>query len=98
MKTKKIIPVVLLISLLGAAISCSGGGGSDGETSSDQSESDPESDDSSTSTDSKVECLKGKLTHLPIDQKKVIEISANAVIQCKASKSDVLAFIKMRRR
>lgn len=85
---KSLFLYLALLTLAG----CSGGGG--GSSSSDQN--DPTNDDDPTTSKGKVECLKQRLSNLPDNQKKVIELSANAVIACKASKNDVMTFIKSR--
>lgn len=81
------------LMMFGLAMSVGCSGGSNSSSSNDQN--DPSSDDNSSPNSAKVECLKQNLSDLPSDYKKVIELSANAVIKCKASKSDVLAFIEL---
>lgn len=90
----KYFAIIISATLLLA--SCSGGGGSGGGSNNDQTNP---SDNENTSTPTgRVTCLAGRLSNLPIDQKKVIELSAQAVIACKATEADVKEFIKKRKK
>lgn len=85
---------ILLASLFIA--SCSGGGG--GGSNNDQTTNDPSSDNDTSKPNARVTCLLNKLGTLPKDQKKVIELSARAVIDCKATEADVKAFLVKRKK
>lgn len=87
----KHFPLVILGTLLIA--SCSGGGGG-----SNSDQTNPSDNDNTTTPNGRVTCLMGRLNNLPTDQKKVIELSAQAVIACKATEADVKAFIKKRKK
>lgn len=73
--------------------SCSGGSG--GSSSNDQQ--DPSDNENTETNSEKVVCLQQNLKNLPDDYKKVIELSAAAVIKCKANRADVDEFIKKRK-
>lgn len=88
---KHVFTVCIAVSTLFAA--CSGGGGSN--SSNDQS--DPSGPGDTSSTNAKVKCLQQNLSNLPNDYKKIIELSANATIECKANRADIEAFLKKRK-
>lgn len=75
--------------------SCSGGSGGGGASNNDQTN--PSDNDTTSTPTGRVTCLMGRLRNLPTDQKKVIELSAQAVIACKATEADVKEFIKKRK-
>lgn len=83
---------ILLASLMIA--SCSGGGSSNN----DQTTNDPSSENDTSKPNARVTCLLNKLGTLPEDQKKVIELSARAVIACKATEADVKIFLGKRKK
>lgn len=94
----KIQTLTILLATLFIA-SCSGGGGGS-NSNNDQTNDDPTSEnDNDTSTpNARVTCLLNKLGTLPEDKKKVIELSARAVIACKATETDVKTFLGKRKK
>lgn len=87
----------LLATILSALIlaACNGGGGS---SSTNNDQTDPTDNDNTSSTNGRVACLLKRLNNLPSDQKKVVELSAQAVIACKATEADLQAFLKKRKK
>lgn len=83
----------LMMFGLAMSVGCSGGGNN--SSSSDQN--DPSGPGDPSSTNAKVKCLQQNLGNLPNDYKKVIELSANATIKCKANRADIDAFLKQRK-
>lgn len=88
----KIHTLTILLATLFIA-SCSGG-----NSNNDQTNDDPTSDNDTSTPNARVTCLLNKLGTLPEDKKKVIELSARAVIACKATEADVKTFLGKRKK
>lgn len=87
----RILTIACMVFLTG----CKVGGGSKGN---DQNTTNPaEENDTTTTPNGRVTCLLNRLGNLPADKKKVVELSAQATVACKATEADVRAFLAKRK-